>query len=480
MPKWLLIRIFGRCKLKQVFTPSTVAKLTYIKRGTLESDVKKFIQIPGTQLVLFGHSGCGKTTLITNELESAKMRYIRTSCRTDTTLEDLILYAFDKLNLYLDTEKTLSRKVMVSSELKTKYKQIQTQISAQLSEGASITSKRVLPLQLTPQRLAEFLGAACCIWIIEDFHKVKDDEKRKIADVMKIFMDTAIDYPTVKIICIGAVGTGRELIELDSNLSTRVSETLVPLLTNEELDMMVERGFKLMNVYCDKQMRSKIIYYSNNLAAVCHQICFDICHNFGIEKTSILLRIIGEKDFKKAVASYVRKNSDTFLYIFDLASQVLERKQVLTAAINTGKDSISIEELYETSKRIKKMPYETFQKHIDDLCSPKYNEILRVESASKRLYFSNPFFQAFLKMKLALESLESRKEKRGLDAFQLKDFETPANFISKWFNDDKVLQQYFNELENTISKRRDAYINKNLQKKTRIEEIKNNLVKKDS
>ena len=75
--------------------------------------------------------------------------------------------------------------------------------------------------------------------MIEDFHKLKDDEKQKLADVMKVFVDEAndnlINAQQSKIICIGAVSTPRELIELDPNLSSRVDQIKVPLLNDEEI-----------------------------------------------------------------------------------------------------------------------------------------------------------------------------------------------------------------------------------------------------
>ena len=64
------MQIFNRHQLEKVFTPSSVAKLTYVKRSTLESDVEKFLQIPGMQVILYGHSGCGKSTLVINKLDN--------------------------------------------------------------------------------------------------------------------------------------------------------------------------------------------------------------------------------------------------------------------------------------------------------------------------------------------------------------------------------------------------------------------------
>ena len=79
------------------------------------------------------------------------------------------------------------------------------------------------------------MGEGEIVWLIEDFHKVSSEEKVRIADVIKIFVDNANDYSSSKIICIGACQSAHELIKLDPNLRTRVSEVSVPLLKDEEI-----------------------------------------------------------------------------------------------------------------------------------------------------------------------------------------------------------------------------------------------------
>ena len=36
-----------------------------------------------------------------------------------------------------------------------------------------------------------------------------------MAQIMKVFMDTAVDYPDVKVVAIGAVDSAREVIKYD-------------------------------------------------------------------------------------------------------------------------------------------------------------------------------------------------------------------------------------------------------------------------
>lgn len=60
-------------KLKEVFTPSSIAKLNYVHRNELEKEFDNGIEIIGQQIIVYGKSGSGKTTLVKNYLSKNKI-----------------------------------------------------------------------------------------------------------------------------------------------------------------------------------------------------------------------------------------------------------------------------------------------------------------------------------------------------------------------------------------------------------------------
>ena len=57
-------KVFSKHSLQEVFTPGTVAKVNYLRRTELEKRISASLETPGVQIVLYGHSGSGKTTVI--------------------------------------------------------------------------------------------------------------------------------------------------------------------------------------------------------------------------------------------------------------------------------------------------------------------------------------------------------------------------------------------------------------------------------
>ena len=400
--------LFNGYDLEQVFTPTSEATLTYISRDTIEKELEKNIKIPGQQIIAYGHSGSGKTTLLRNKLKVMNQSYIKTHCESSTTFESILLQAFDSLNHYYTAETSETNSLQISSELKLTYLEISGALKSSSTTSNSVKSVRLLPVQLTPQRLSELMGAAECVWIIEDFHKVADTEKLRIADVIKIFIDTANDYKKVKIICIGAVGTARELMQFDDNLYNRVNELPIPLMTDAELRKIIEKGFKVMNLTMAPLLVDKVVHYSHSLGSVCHQICFDLCFYNDIKKSKYFIQELTEEDFRKAIDSFVRKNSDTYTKLYDKINSINLGPEILTA-FEDDKEFLSIGEVEIKIPSHSRIDRESLKDILFELSTSEFSEIVRFDRTSKKYSLSTPFFKAFLKMKMALERIEEKE-----------------------------------------------------------------------
>lgn len=409
----ILQRLFQKHKLNEIFTPNTVAKLAYINREKLERELSKNIKQPGRQVVIYGYSGSGKTTLTRKILNDLSINFILSHCESQSTFNDLLLNAFDNLNRFYIAEKESNRNYTISSNMKADYKSISSEIHIQKTRAEGEKAMRIVPPQLTPQKLAQFLGEIHAVWLIEDFHKIEKKEKERIADVLKIFIDAANDFSDVKIVCIGAVGTARELIELDSNLYPRISELHVPLLEEKEIKAIMHKGCSFLNIAMSNALIDKIVFYSNNLASLTHQMCYDICISNSIEKTLFFKKAIDDKYFKNAIEAYINSNSDTFKGIYDSIVSNQLAWYILKTFASIDKDSIKFTEIKSrvcANNRV--FSDDEILKKIEELSSPQYN-IVRFDSNSNKYSISTPFWGAFLKMQLAIENANNTKARRN-------------------------------------------------------------------
>lgn len=385
-----------------VFTPTTPARLAFVERDTLNERLVDALRTPGKQIVVYGHSGSGKTTLVVNKLHQLYDHHVTSRCVRGLTFEALILDAFDQLNgFYASTTQTVTKKGL-SASLAPLYALIKMELGAVRSTDHTTTTQRVLPPQLTVQNLARFLGASGACWVLEDFHKLLDLEKLKMAQALKVFMDVADNYPAVKVIALGAVSTAREVIDWEPEMTARLAQVHVPLMDNREIVGIVAKGEALLNLRFPQRLRRGIVRYSSGLAAVCHQLCLNICLAAGVDRVLPEQVELPRECLDAALQRYIDDCSDTLKECFDRA---LRQKtagryadawlliKALTSFDHEGAPVGSM--LRAIREQVPEYPKSNLTRWLRTLQSEQRGALLIHDSASGKYRFSDPIFRVF-------------------------------------------------------------------------------------
>lgn len=405
-----LKKIFKRkqvYELKNVFTPTTSANISYITRESVENKLRKALDIPGKQVVIYGHSGSGKTTVLNHIIKEKTLTTITSRCTKNSTIESIILDAFDELNpYYLDSTNGI-RKESITGSISTEYLGIKSSISGNIESSIGEVKKRILPPQLTIQRLCDFIGSAGALWIIEDFHKVSDEEKSKISQMMKLFMDKAKDYENSKIVVLGAADYGYEVVQHDTELNNRVTEVEVPLLTTPEIAQIIQKGANALNIGISDVVSDKIADYANCLATIAHQLAYNLCFNKGILKTQKRYINIRDEELEQAIKDFSSEKQDTYKALYLRITQQRERTYknveiILEALSKLDKDVTQHDLLVEIQKKYPTYPPGNLSTYLKRLTTPEKEEVLRNNSG--RISFSDPFFKSYIKMRSVNEA----------------------------------------------------------------------------
>jgi len=386
--------------VRDVFTPTTPARLTFVERESINDKLVNALRTPGKQVVVYGHSGSGKTTLLSNKLTQLYENNVNTRCMRGLTFEQLVLDAFDQLSPYYLAEESSGSRDSASAQVGAEYWGIKGQISVGAESSRNLKHQRALPPQLTPQALARFLGGAKCCWVLEDFHKVDESAKIQVSQMMKVFMDMADSHKDVKIIAIGAVDTARQVVQYDAEMRNRVAEIHVPLMTDEEILEIIKKGERLLNVVVAGKIKTGIVHYSNGLASVCHHICLNACVAAGIEQTAEIPLQLGDDHLKAGLALYLEEASDTLKYAFDRA---FKRKKsgkfdncriILRALSKCSQDGATHAEIMNAIG-IAKYPSGNLTLYLRELQSEARGSIIRHDSVSGKFSFADPIYRAF-------------------------------------------------------------------------------------
>ncbi len=321
----------------------------------------------------------------------------------------ILLNAFDQLGSFYKQTGSVSETEgsKISGGVETKGFKSTGELSVSQTRVSGFA--RLVNPQLTPQRLAEALGAENKVLVIEDFHKLADEEKKKLADMLKVFIDQANKYPDLKVVCIGAVDTAREIVKLDNNLKQRVYECEIPLLTDAEIKEIVIRGCDLLNINMTTDLVERIVHYSNQLGALAHQLSYDVCECEGITRSQLKRkRLTGEK-FANAVEGYIDARSDTLREVYDRAVKDPLGWYILRTFANRPLSKLSLKSI---SRKVNTADHPFSENEIAlklaELSTAEVG-ILRSDFNSSMFAVSDPFWGAFIKMRIAQEQAEREK-----------------------------------------------------------------------
>jgi hypothetical protein len=413
----------------QVFTPTSPARLTFVERETINEQLVSALKIPGKQVVVYGHTGCGKTTVLTQKLEQLYEEHITSSCTNTTTFEALLINAFEQLETFYSSERTHTSRRKLSATLEAQLGRIKAALGGEGETSEGTKSTRLVPPQLTPQTLAQLLGELHECWVLEDFHKVAPAEKVKLAQCLKVFMDMADRYPEVKIIAIGAVDSAREVVQYEPEMKNRVSEIPVPLMNYQELTAIIRKGANLLGVHFSHEVIQGIVWFSNGLASVCHSLCLYTCEAANVESTSQYVVHLSTSHLQKSVEKFVDESSDSLKAVFEKAFRPSKKTKfdnyriVVRALASFGQDGATKAALYAKIRESEPNYPPTNLNHcLKQLIAEERGTIMRYSQTSASYSFADPVFRAY-----ALTSLRNN--------LQYLPFALPKIKVPKIFTD---------------------------------------------
>lgn len=395
---------FKKNKLEDVFTPSKSAMLTFVERPELRKQIEKALIQHGQQIILYGHSGSGKTTIIQNILKEKNKNVITTNCTSEMTYNHLLSNAFDQLNAFYTSSFEEKDSKKISGKNKTTSLVIESEIGGEIGEEHTEKIERIIAPQLSPQKLTELLGANETIWVVEDFHKVNEEERRKFSEMLKVFVDASNSY-NVKVIAIGAVRSAREVIDYNKELNTRVSQVHIPLLSPIELESIISKGEELLNVKFDMDLKNGIISYCLSLGAICHNLSFSICYNNNVFETQKKIKSFNIDSLGDAIKEYVNCNADSYKKELD---RILKTdngnhyENILKAmSLLNKEEELKLEEILKIVNSISKNKTVNnikIKECLNNLTTTTYDEIIRYDDNSGKYSFADPFLKAYIKM----------------------------------------------------------------------------------
>jgi conflict system STAND superfamily ATPase len=270
------------------------------KYESLQDRVEGALNEQGRQVVLFGLTGVGKTSLVGHLCRHRKIAYVRVEC--GPTFEDMMREALAKVVKHEEIEwvESQSAEAGVGATL---YGLIRGEVKA---KAGSETKYANFPVSLATAAAEAFRLKKVRVLFLDNFENLRDKQhsastSRALAELMKSFADRAAEAgkDTPKVVVAGIPDASATLVQLDEATARRTAQVEVPRMPEDELDQILARGEQKLGITFEGLLRDRIIQSSDGFPYYAHMFALH-CSRRAIhaERSEVMI-----DDFDASLAS---------------------------------------------------------------------------------------------------------------------------------------------------------------------------------
>lgn len=270
-----------RYNLENVFGQSRELPLNYIERAEADKLLLDSLYLD-KHIVIYGSSKQGKTSLRKHNLDEKEYILIHCSNKWDIGQLNSQILKQAGFKLEISSSKTLEGNAKVSASLN-----IMSLFESGAEVGTSKSSKKEFkPLELDPFDSNDIIDALQSIEfdkfiVLEDFHYLKEETQRDFAFELKAFHENS----KFTFIIVGVWLEQNRLTLLNGDLAGRVYSIDADKWTDSQLNQVMIKGEKLLNIKFSKETREEILKWSIGSVFILQELCQKICFEGGIEVT---------------------------------------------------------------------------------------------------------------------------------------------------------------------------------------------------
>ena len=255
-----------RALLAKYFTPTIPAVHNYVNREKEDEEFYSALLQPGLQIIVYGPTGVGKTSMVWSALEKHKLNYLMFPFDNTITKDNLCSKIMNKLGFEKKTQETVTNEKGLSGEVSggATFWSLVSFKGKLGANGKKVNTSVRVPYfsDADVDAVVDALHSTGCILYFDDLEKVRDDEIRlMIAHMGKKLSDkAALEFSGAKIIYAGISQEVGKLITLDSSLRARLADQIMSPLKDGQIKEILElgwghSGFLFSNIDLDKIVR---------------------------------------------------------------------------------------------------------------------------------------------------------------------------------------------------------------------------------
>ena len=406
---------------EQVFTPNEPpAREMFTRRNEsdvlgnpgLQDSLREALRVRGRQVVLYGDSGVGKSTLLKYAAEDEGMRVLVVEAVSRRTFDEFVDVAIRELTIERDVEIERSGLSGVGGEAGVAhFITIKGQLKNEKGEKVRVELIERTPLLALVETMQT---EGYRILAFENFQNVDNNERQAFAQAMEVVSDRAGETGDVKLVIVGVADDAASLVATSGSVRRRTTQIGVPRMPDDEIENILRNGFRLLGLETQGDTLTQLVFYCDGFPHFAHEVGLAVARSATRSGIPIVDQYAVDAALKRVAKGVEASFRERIALAMETGGEVQPRQRILSVLARSderdwhGADVISE---YNKSYTRKVSGPDTFPREVSrtdaflhtalgQLVQPRYGSIL-TRSGTRGRYayrFSDPYLRPYLRM----------------------------------------------------------------------------------
>ena len=385
----------------------------------LQDNLRDALREAGGQVVLFGDTGVGKSSLLRYAAEDEQLGVVTVECLSSRSYDDLVEDAIRKLVEIREISRTSTAGVSAEAEAGVKVKfllSLKGKLIGSASQDREFEIVQKTPLDTLLTAMKE---SGTNLLVLDNFQNITSrDTRHLVAQTMEFLSDRSSETGDIKVVVIGIAEDAPSLIAGSGSFRRRVTEIGVPRMPDDEIRSVLTRGFNHLGLDVPTEVVARLVFYSDGFPYFAHLLGLHLARWARRESSKTFSEDDVERALKRAVNSVDRSYADRLEKAFEAGGDIQPRKSLLRIFAESDRrewrSSDAITAWEATYGR--REAYQFLHVALAALLDEAHGKVLkRKGTRNKYVYqFNDPYMRPYLRLTLAeseaAETADSEEE----------------------------------------------------------------------
>ncbi|WP_236791847.1 AAA family ATPase [Amycolatopsis sp. GM8] len=397
---------------EDIFTPKTIVSREMFARRNeadlhgnpgLQDNLCDALRDRGGQVLIFGDTGVGKSSLIKYAAEDESLEAVTIECLSSKSYADLIEDGLRKLIDVREVKKTSTASASAEVEASGKAPFLLTlkgKLQGKYDRGREfeIVSKPPLDALLEAMK-----ATGNKLLIFDNFQNISNQVDRSlIAQTMEFLADKSNETGDIKAVVIGIAEDASSLLGGSGSFRRRTTEVGVPRMPDDEIVEILKRGFMKLEISISDPIIRQLVFYSDGFPYFGHLLGLQVSRAARREGVDSVTVEMVETALQRAVKDVDRSYRERTRKAFEVGGQVQPRRRILEIlSISDKREWRSADVISAYEDRFeRRSDYAFLHTSLAQLIDKKHGSVL-ARSGARNSYiyrFSDPQMRPYLRL----------------------------------------------------------------------------------